>query len=357
MKHSPLETTHRELGAKLVDFGGWDMPLAYPEGTISEHRACRNSAAIFDVSHLGTLSFKGPAAFDVLQRAFTNDLGRIAPGRAQYTHLLDEESASVLDDIIIWWLAPEEFEVIPNASNTGLVETVLRELANGTDADLLDTTPTRAMLAVQGPDARRVLGHVSEKASSVGRFRISSFEFAGHECIAAGTGYTGEDGVECSIPAAVAEQFWIDVVAEGAIPAGLGARDTLRLEAGFPLHGHELGDGITPLQAGLQWVVGWDKADFLGKDRLVRQKAEGGYKVMRGLATSGRRPPREGSAVLRDGQQVGYVTSGNFSPTLEHGIALAFIDPGIEMGTDLEVDLRGKSIEAKIVELPFYRSN
>jgi aminomethyltransferase len=354
VQRSPLDAVHRALGAKIVPFGGWDMPLAYPSGTIEEHRACREGVVVFDVSHLGTVRVSGPGAFDALQRAFTNDLNKVEPGRAQYTHLLDEADASVLDDIIVWWVEPEAFDVMPNASNTDGVRAALNEAADGgSQIEVTDTTSTRAVLAIQGPRAREVVGRVAPGAESVRRFRLQPFTFQGAECLVAGTGYTGEDGVECAVPVEVAADFWEAVTAAGAVPAGLGARDTLRLEAGLPLHGHELGAGITPLQAGLEWVVSWTKGDFRGRGALERQKADGVTTVLRGLRTEGRRPPREGQAVRRDGTQVGTVTSGNFSPTLGCGIALAFVDPSVTPGDQLAVDVRGTDLPARCVELPF----
>jgi aminomethyltransferase len=339
----------------MVPFGGWEMPLAYPSGTIEEHTACRNGVVVFDVSHLGTVRVAGAGAFDALQRAFTNDLGKVAPGRAQYTHLLDEGDASVLDDIIVWWVEPEVFDVMPNASNTDGVREALTQAAatGGGSIEIEDTTSTRAVLAIQGPRAREVVAQVVPGAESVGRFRLQPFTYEGVDCLIAGTGYTGEDGVECAVPAAVAESFWAAVTEAGAVPAGLGARDTLRLEAGLPLHGHELGAGITTLEAGLEWVVSWSKGDFRGRAPLERQKAEGLTRVLRGLRTEGRRPPREGQAVRRDGAEVGTVTSGNFSPTLGCGIALAFVDPSVTPGDQLAVDVRGTDLPARCVELPF----
>ncbi|MHB8593303.1 MAG: aminomethyltransferase family protein, partial [Acidimicrobiales bacterium] len=256
LRHSPLEAVHQALGAKLVPFGGWEMPLAYPTGTLAEHRACRSAAVVFDVSHLGTVRVEGPGAFDRLQGQLSNDLRKVGPGRAQYTHLLDEADASVLDDILVWWSAEEVFDVMPNASNTARVV----DAVGGSD-----TTAGRALLAVQGPAARRLLATVAPGAAGVGRFAVTAFTYAGVVCTAAGTGYTGEDGVECAVPVGVAQEFWAAVLEAGVVPAGLGARDTLRLEAGLPLHGHELGPGITPLQAGLGWVVGWGKSDFRGR--------------------------------------------------------------------------------------------
>lgn len=348
---SPLDAAHRALGAKLVPFGGWEMPLSYPDGTLAEHHACRHRAVAFDVSHLGTVRVTGPAALDRLQAALTNDLTRIEPGRAQYTHLLDPVDGSVLDDIIVWWVAPEVFDVMPNASNTSRVRDAL---AGEGDATVADVTADRAVIAVQGPEARGRLATVSAEAAAVGRFRVATVDWDGVPVVVAGTGYTGEDGVELAVPAGQAERLWQAVLDSGVVPAGLGARDTLRLEAGLPLHGHELGPGITPLQAGLGWVVRWDKGDFPGRDALVAERDRGVARRLRGLATEGRRPPRAGQAVLRDGEVVGEVTSGNFSPELGHGIALAFVPPEVVEGDELAIDVRGTVVPATVVALPFW---
>lgn len=345
MKQSPLDAAHRSLGAKMVPFGGWDMPLSYADGTVAEHKACRSNAVAFDVSHLGTVRVTGDGAFERLQSTLTNDLHRIEPGRAQYTHLLDENDASVVDDIIVWWVDAERFDVMPNASNTdGVVAAI------GGD----DVTATRAVIAIQGPEARERLAAVHADAAAVGRFRVERFTWEGEECIAAGTGYTGEDGVECAVPAAVATSFWQAVIDAGVAPAGLGARDTLRLEAGLPLHGHELGEGITPLQAGLGWVVRWD-TDFRGKAALEAEKEAGVARKLRGLRCAGRRPPRDGNPVLIGGTEVGVVTSGNFSPMLETGIAMAFLPPDVADGAAVEIDVRGKAVAAEVVALPFWK--
>jgi aminomethyltransferase len=346
LRQSPLETEHRSLGAKLVPFGGWLMPLNYPSGTLSEHRACRAAAVMFDVSHLGTVRVEGPGAFARLQYELTNDLHKIGAGRAQYTHLLDESDASVLDDIIVWWRAPESFDVMPNASNTARV---LDALGGH------DVTAERAVVAVQGPMARELLAQVAPEAARVPRFAVRSFEFGGAPCTAAGTGYTGEDGVECAVPGEVAADLWRSLLDAGVVPAGLGARDTLRLEAGLPLHGHELGPGITPLQAGLGWVVGWDKGEFRGRAALERERQSGPRRRLRGLVCEGRQPPREEASVRRGEQVVGAVTSGNFSPMLNRGIALAFLDTAAEVpeGEELVIELRGRELAAHVVTLPF----
>jgi aminomethyltransferase len=344
-----LESCHRALEAKLVGFGGWLMPLAYPTGTLAEHRACRSAAVAFDVSHLGTVRVDGAGSLDTLQRELTNDLRKIAPGRAQYTHLLDPDDASVTDDIIVWWIAENVFDVMPNASNTERV----RQAIGGRD-----TTAERAVIAVQGPDARRRLARVAPDAAGVARFAVSSFTWQGAPCTVAGTGYTGEDGVECAVPAEVAPSFWQAVLDEGVVPAGLGARDTLRLEAGLPLHGQDLGPGITPLQAGLGWVVGWDKGEFRGRGPLEREREAGPTRRLHGLVTDGRQPPRHDDAVVMGTTRVGTVTSGNFSPVLERGIALALIDTAAGVGDDdaVMLDVRGRQLPARLTSLPFVRA-
>jgi aminomethyltransferase len=234
---------------------------------------------------------------------------------------------------------------MPNASNTARVRAALGGR---------DVTAERAIIAVQGPEARDHVGTVSKEAANVGRFRVTAFNWEGYDCLAAGTGYTGEDGVECSVPADAAPDFWASVLASGVRPAGLGARDTLRLEAALPLHGHELGPGITPLQAGLGWVVSWSKPEgFRGKEALERERDSGVRRLLAGLATEGRQPPRTGATVSSNGAPIGEVSSGNFSPVLGHGIALAFLAPDAKPGDAVEMDLRGRAVAATVVELPF----
>ena len=255
----------------MVPFGGWEMPLAYPTGTIAEHLACRDDAVVFDVSHLGTVRVAGDGCVRRAAATLTNDLGKIAPGRAQYTHLLDDADASVLDDIIVWWHprrgGADAFDVMPNASNTDRVRAAV-----GGD----ETTHDRAVLAVQGPQAarapRRACSPRPPRSAASGSPRPTG---TATPCTVAGTGYTGERGVEIAVPADAAGDLWEAIVAAGVRPAGLGARDTLRLEAGLPLHGHELGPGITSLQAGLGWVVAWDKPEFRGRAALAPSVTRG----------------------------------------------------------------------------------
>lgn len=360
LQHSPLDAQHRALGAKMVPFGGWDMPLQYT-GVLEEHRACRERAVVFDVSHLGQLPMRGPGVFALLQRLFTNDLTRIGPGRAQYTHLLDPADAHVVDDIIVWWVGDQEFVVMPNASNTHRLVEAITEARGGGDApgeesvEVLGREAGGALLAVQGPSARALLAPVSAEAAAVARFTVEKIPWREATLIVAGTGYTGEDGVEILVADEHAAELWTALLEAGVTPAGLGARDTLRLEAGLPLHGHELGPGITPLQAGLGWVVRWDKGDFRGRSALAAEREGGIARRLRGITISGRRPARDGATVLVDGSKVGTVTSGNFSPTLGHAIALALVRPDIEPGASVQLDVRGQLLDGEIVTLPFVK--
>jgi aminomethyltransferase len=346
LRESPLHAAHVALGAKMVPFGGWEMPLAYPSGTVAEHRTCRSSAVAFDVSHLGTVRVLGADAFGHLQYSFSNDLRRIHPGRAQYTHLLDDDGF-VVDDIIVWWVDEERFDVMPNASNTS---DVLAAIGG------VDVTDQRAVIAVQGPEARERLSKVSPEAAAVHRFNVERFEWGGTTCLVAGTGYTGEEGVECAVPDEMAVEFWQAVLDEGIAPAGLGARDTLRLEAGLPLHGHELGPGITPLQAGLGWVVGWDKDEFTGRAALEEERANGPARRLRGFVATGRQPLRDGSDVCAGRDRVGILTSGNFSPMRERGIGLGFVDADAQLlnGDEVTVVQRGRELTAHLVRPPLW---
>ena len=254
----------------------------------------------------------------------------------------------MLDDIIVWWHpdngGDDVFDVMPNASNT---DRVLDAIGG------VDTTPSRAVIAVQGPRAREHVGTIWPEAAAVGRFRVELCSWMGAQCVVAGTGYTGEPGIEIAAPVDLAPSLWRALHDAGVRPAGLGARDTLRLEAGLPLHGHELGPGITPLQADLGWVVGWSKPEFRGKVALEAERAAGPSRLLVGIATEGRRPPRADAVVLQGDDQVGVVTSGNFSPVLGHGIALALVRPGIVVGDAVDIDVRGARLAGRVVPTPF----
>ena len=343
LRLSPLDGAHRALGAKMVEFGGWDMPVAYPTGTISEHLACRNTAVVFDVSHLGTVRVEGYYAKAALQQALTNDLDKISVGRAQYTHLLND-AGCVLDDIIVWWVSDDRFDVMPNASNT---DHVLSAIGG------VDITQTRAVLAVQGPQAKSMLSAISGDFSNIAKFQVREINWRGAQCVVAGTGYTGEQGVEITVPISHAVELWQEVLAAGVNPAGLGARDTLRLEAGLPLHGHELSPSINPLEANLGWVISWNKDNFTGRDALLKIRESGVGRHLIGITTTGRRPPRDGCNVLVGDTIIGVTTSGNYSPSLEHGIALGLVDSQLAVGSAVAIDVRGSRLDGVVVKLPF----
>ncbi len=338
-----LYDLHVELGAKIVPFGGWEMPLQYETGTVTEHLACRHDAVVFDVSHLGTVRCDGPDMFQILQNTLTNDLNKIAPGRAQYTHLLTDDGG-VVDDIIVWWVGDNEFDIMPNASNTEGVTSALP----GSDVTL-----ERCVLAVQGPNAREKVARVDPRFASVGRFRVERVDYNGVEVRVAGTGYTGEAGLEIAAPNEVAEEILRALVAADVTPAGLGARDTLRLEAALPLYGHELTLDSTTLEAGLGWVLGWKKKTFRGREAVERERERGVSRLLTGVATADRKPLRDGAEVLVEGDSVGTLTSGNFSPVLGHGIGMGLLEPGLAPGQPVTVTLRGRELPAFVAALPF----
>jgi len=338
-----LYDRHVELGAKIVPFGGWEMPLAYASGTVAEHLACRRDAVVFDVSHLGTVRCDGPSMFAELQSVLTNDLNKIEAGRAQYTHLLNDEGF-VIDDIIVWWVGEDRFDVMPNASNTS---GVLGALSG------VDVTDQRCVLAVQGPNARDRVTRVDPRFGTVGRFRVHTFDYRGVPVRVAGTGYTGEAGVEIAVENEAAVDLLDALVGAGVTPAGLGARDTLRLEAALPLYGHELTTSSTTLEARLGWVLGWDKETFRGRDAVAAERERGPRRLLTGVVTENRQPLRDGAVVLVDGEPAGPLTSGNYSPVLERGIGLGLLAGDVAAGTEVIVQLRGREVAATVVPLPF----
>jgi aminomethyltransferase len=343
IRTSALYDVHKELGAKFTNFGGWEMPLSYPQGTLKEHLACRNSAVVFDVSHLGTVRLEAKDSFDEIQKVFTNDLNKISVGRAQYSHLLNE-NAGIEDDVIIWWLRDNVFDVMPNASNTERVLSKLRAK---------DITSERSVLAIQGPKSRELAYKVLGDVARIKRFCVDTFNFEGISIISAGTGYTGEDGFEIAVPNDIAADIFLRLIEQNIAPAGLGARDTLRLEAGLPLHGHEIGPDINPLEAGLSWVVAFNKADFIGKKPLEEIKKNGPKRKLIGLKLDSRNPVRQGDQVINEGQKIGVVTSGNFSPVLKTAIAMALVDKEAEIKDKLYVEKRGQMLKANLSSLPF----
>ncbi|WP_242660955.1 glycine cleavage system aminomethyltransferase GcvT [Mycobacterium alsense] len=359
LQQGPLEDRHRELGANFAEFGGWLMPVSYA-GTVSEHNATRNAVGLFDVSHLGKASVRGPGAARFVNAALTNDLARIGPGQAQYT-LCCTESGGVIDDLIAYYVADDEIFLVPNAANTAAVVEALRAAAGvGSGAGLTITNEHRsyAVLAVQGPRSAEVLGALG-LPNDMDYMGYADATYAGVPVRVCRTGYTGEHGYELLPPwddAGVVFDALVDAVsAAGGEPAGLGARDTLRTEMGYPLHGHELSLDISPLQARCGWAVGWKKDAFFGRDALLAEKAAGPRRLLRGLRMVGRGVLRPGLTVLAGDRPVGVTTSGTFSPTLQTGIGLALIDTdaGIEDGRRITVDVRGRPAECEVVRPPF----
>lgn len=355
LRHSPLEDVHRGLGAKLGPFGGWLMPIEYA-GTLSEHRAVRERVGLFDLSHLGKVDVVGPSAFDALQGLLTNDLGKVTVGRAQYHHLLNERGG-VEEDLFVYRLEDERWFVVPNAANKEKVVAAFRDAA-GPDA-VIDHDDW-GFLAVQGPRAHGVVGRLWPDAVELTFRGCRTVRHAGHEVVLARTGYTGERGYELFTDGAIARELWEAFVEAGASvgiePCGLGARDVLRLEMGYPLYGQDLGPDRTTLEAGLEWAVSFDKGDFLGRDALLRQREQGLPSLLRGLVTEDRRHiPRAHHPVLEDEETVGEVTSGTFSPLLGAGIGLAYLSPAetFEPGSQVEIDIRGRRAPAKVVKTPF----
>lgn len=344
---SPLHATHQRLGARFTDFGGWEMPLQYA-GTLVEHRAVRAGCGIFDVSHLGRFELAGTGAVELISRLFCNDVARIEPGRAQYTMMLTPQGG-VIDDIIIWWLEDERIIVLPNGANHDTVMGTFAEEAD-TDVSVTDLRAESVLLAIQGPDAP---GHIEAVlGSKPGRFRLVDNIGPAGSVIAAGTGYTGEPGAEIMVTADAGEDVLDRFLEAGAVPAGLGARDTLRLEMGYPLWGQDLDRTVSPLEAGLEWVIGWDH-DFIGKEALAIQRQEGVSKQLIGFRFEGRTIPRHGHQ-MRCGESTGTVASGNFSPGLEAGIGMGYlIPPPAEGAATLDVEIRGTWHTAAIVDPPF----
>ncbi|WP_373203171.1 glycine cleavage system aminomethyltransferase GcvT [Mycobacterium marinum] len=355
LMQGPLEDRHRALGASFAEFGGWLMPVSYA-GTVSEHNATRNAAGLFDVSHLGKALVRGPGAAEFVNSALTNDLRRIGPGKAQYT-LCCNESGGVIDDLIAYYVADDEIFLVPNAANTAAVVAALQAAAPS-DLTITDLHRSYAVLAVQGPRSTEVLA-VLGLPTEMDYMGYADSSYNGVSVRVCRTGYTGEHGYELLPPwesAGVVFDALAAAVAEvGGEPAGLGARDTLRTEMGYPLHGHELSLDISPLQARCGWAIGWKKDAFFGREALLAEKAAGPRRLLRGLRMVGRGVLRPGLTVLNGSTPVGVTTSGTFSPTLQIGIALALIDTdaGVEDGQQITVDVRGRAVECEVVRPPF----
>jgi aminomethyltransferase len=367
-RRTALHDRHTALGAKLADFGGWEMPIEYPGGgVLREHQAVRESVGLFDVSHLGKVGVRGPGAAAFVDACLTNALGRIGPGRAQYSLCCDDASGGVVDDLIVYLRSEDDVLLVPNAANAA---EVARRLAAAAPAgvQVSDEHEAYGVLAVQGPHADDVLGDLGLPVG-MGYMSFADTTWQGIPLTVCRTGYTGERGYELLPPAAASADLWDALLervrAHGGLPCGLGARDTLRTEMGYPLHGHELTLSITPVQARTGWAVGWSKPAFWGRDVLLEERERGAQRLLWGLLALGRGVPRPELPVLNghggpdgdaDGDQVGVTTSGTFSPTLRQGIGLALLDRSVAEGDEVVVDVRGRALRCRVTKPPFVAS-
>ncbi|MEJ4113398.1 glycine cleavage system aminomethyltransferase GcvT [Corynebacterium kroppenstedtii] len=356
-----LYDVHEALGARFTDFGGWDMPLKYGS-ELDEHRAVRTDAGIFDLSHMGEVRVSGPQASEALDDALISRLSAVSIGKAKYSMMCTDEG-TIIDDLITYRVADDEFLVIPNAGNAGTVAAELVSRTADYDCTVVDESHETSLIAVQGPNAEHVVASLPgvdvHKVADVKYYAFFRGMVGGHDVIIARTGYTGEDGFEIFVSNDGARDVWAAVMDTGAVtPCGLASRDTLRLEAGMPLYGHELSRSVTPVDAGLGVLAATtSKESFIGCDALVEAKKNGATRTLVGLRGEGRRAARAGYSVLTsDGVDVGEVTSGALSPTLGYPVAMAYVDVGVaEPGTELSVDIRGKHYSYTVVQLPFYK--
>jgi aminomethyltransferase len=351
---TPLYDWHVARGARLVDFAGWDMPIQYTTIT-EEHQAVRTGAGLFDISHMGRLSLGGPDALALIQYVFTNNAATMKDLQVRYG-LVCNEQGGIRDDVLVYrW--PYGYAMVVNASNREKIVDWLARHKGGRHVEVADQTFDTAMIAVQGPRAVAMCRDLTDSdPSTLGYYYATPTRYRGGQCVVSRTGYTGEDGLEFMVGKSQGVQLWEELVGRGAVPCGLGARDTLRLEAAMPLYGHELSEDIDPLQAGLGWAVKLEKGDFLGREALLRGRDDPSRRRRVGLELQGKRIGREGAVVTAAGKEIGRVTSGTFTPTLGKAIAMAYVDPAyLQLGTECAVDVRGKPEPAIVVALPFYR--
>ncbi len=359
LKRTPLYAAHLAAGARMVPFGGWEMPVQYT-GIVEEHRAVRTRAGLFDVSHMGEVDLAGPGALPLAQRLVTNDVGRLAAGQALYTPMCTPDGG-IIDDLLVYHLGPDHLMLVLNAANTAEDLAWIRQHASG-NARITDRSEEIALLALQGPRAQEILQKLTQ--APLGDIRYYWFldrvEVAGRRAIVSRTGYTGEDGFELYIEADHAVQVWEALLEAGAalglLPAGLGARDTLRLEAGLLLHGNDMDKTVTPLEVGYGWTVKLGKGEFVGAEALGRQKHEGLTRRLVGFTMQGRAIARHGFPIHHDGETVGRVTSGSFAPTLQQNIGLGLVTAGhAQPGQRIAVEIRGRDVEGTVTKLPFYK--
>jgi aminomethyltransferase len=357
-RRTPLYDAHVAAGARIVDFAGWQMPVQYA-GLMEEHRAVRTAAGLFDVCHMGEVRVAGPGAEAFLQRLTPNDVAKLAVGRAHYSALLTPEG-TFIDDLLVYRLGPEEFMLVVNASNAaGDLAWIVSQ--PHPDCEVTDLSDETALIAIQGPRALAIATPLASlDPSTLKYYGFARGEVAGVPALISRTGYTGEDGLELYVPPAAALGLWERLMEagreHGLVPAGLGARDTLRMEAGMALYGHEIDRTTTPLEAGLDWVVKLDKGEFLGHEVLRSQKEQGIARRLVGFEITGRGIARQGHLFRHGGAEVGAVTSGTFAPTLEKALGMGYLPVALATpGTEISVDVRGRELPARVVPLPFYR--
>ncbi len=359
MKRTPLYNRHKELGARFIEFAGWEMPLQY-SGVFEEHYAVRKSAGLFDVSHLARIEVRGKEAAPFVNLLITTDLERLKEGCAQYTFLCDK-NGRIIDDLLVYKKGEGSVFLCANAINREKVVKWLEEYAAPYNVEIKDLTETTAQLAIQGPEALGILQRLTNSnLSDIKRFSTGEIGFNGITLFISRTGYTGEDGFELYFPSSLAESVWNKLVATGVTsglkPAGLGARDTLRLEMGYLLYGNDIDQRTTPLETGLAGLISFEKSDFIGREALIKQREEGVKKRLIGFELINRGVPRQGYRIIAKGLEIGTVTSGNISPTLRKGIGLGYVTGGYyKIGEEIMIGIRKKASLARVVSLPFYR--
>lgn len=360
LKLTPLNSVHKELGGKMVDFGGWEMPVQYPAGVIEEHLRTRNSVGLFDVSHMGEIWIEGPDAIRFVNHLTTNDASKLVDGQAHYSAFMND-GGGVIDDLLVYRFGGERLLLVVNAGTTEKDWAWIESKRSGFDVVTRNASSDYCQIAIQGPKAVDVASKLTDvDLSSIKYYHFTEGEFAGVASIISRTGYTGEDGFEIYAPADDAVRVWKAITEagqeHGLLPCGLAARNTLRLEAGMSLYGHELGDDISPLEAGLSWICKIDKGEFIGRDSLVKLKADGLKRKLIGFEMTGRGIGRDDYDIKVDGRIIGKVSSGSPAPFLKKNIGLGFVEIEFaEIGRTIQIDVRGKDVDAVVVQTPFYK--
>jgi aminomethyltransferase len=363
LKQTPLNAMHRRLGGRMVEFGGWDMPVQYPAGTVEEHQATRTRAGLFDVSHMGEIEVRGPGAIAFVNRLCSNDASRLVDGQAQYTALTTGRG-TVVDDLLVYRFGPEHLLLVVNASTTGKDWDWLNSHRGGEDVRLTNRSADFCQIALQGPSALSILRTLTATPlAEIKYYHFREGQVDGVDALISRTGYTGEDGFEVYAAPEEAERLWQKMLdagrygePDGVLPCGLAARNTLRLEAGMALYGHEITEETTLLEANLGWITKFDKGDFNGRDALARQKEEGVARKLVGFEVTERGIARDGQDVYVDGERAGHVTSGSPAPFLKKNIGMAYVPAEqATVGREIQIDVRGRKVAARLVPVPFYK--